>query len=154
MRRNLIIGTGVLLMLAGAGLSLATTNEVVKAKVPFAFKVMDREMPAGDYELFVVDSSEPGAWVVRSTDGRHEEIAVTEPVESQKPAAATELVFDVMGREHFLRKIYFEGEENGLEIAVTSAERALEAKGTTKTEHHLACTHAPRHTLTSDKAKS
>ncbi len=138
MKRNLIVGVGMLLVLAAAGTGAAATKDVIKVKVPFAFTVNDREMPAGDYDVYVADSNDLSAWVMRGAQGTSEEVFLTGEMNAAMPASATELVFDAVGDHHFLRKIWFEGETNGREIAVCKAEKALEMKGTPKSQHRVA----------------
>lgn len=147
MKRNLVFAVGALLLLASAAPIMASpldSADTIKANIPFAFSVTDREMPAGNYEL-VGDLPNPGTCTVRESEGAREEIAITEPIESETPAPKTELVFDVIGGHHFLRKLYFEGETNGLQIAPSKAEQSLEKKGQMKSEHRIVGERAAHH---------
>ena len=145
MKRNLMIGMGMLLVLAAtSGVVFAQGYDMVKAEIPFAFTVKGETLPAGNYEVFASDLEDPTVWVIRSETAGTVASVPTELVEAEAPATQTELVFDVVGQQHFLRQVWVEGSSDGREITTSKEEKALEAQGMTKQQHHLRGTRVPR----------
>ena len=56
--------------------------------------------------------------------------------------AKTELVFDELGSQYFLRQIWVAGQDVGHQIAMSEAEKELEGKGHKKTENRVAAEHS------------
>lgn len=145
MKKNLTIGIGMLLVLAAAtGVVYAQGYDMVKATIPFAFTVKGETLPAGDYEVFAADQEDPTVWVIHSATGDAVASVPTELVEAEAPVTQTELVFDVIGQQHFLRDVWVEGSRDGREITTSKEEKALEAQGMTKSQHHVRGERAPR----------
>ena len=75
------------LLLFGAGTALASTETMLKAKVPFAFEVNGRPMPAGTY-LIQRDDVSPDVLVIRGANKGNHAMAIvsTTPDNRQDPA--------------------------------------------------------------------
>jgi hypothetical protein len=66
--RNTVLAASAILLLAG-GTAQASTTPIVKAKVPFAFTVNGRTLPAGSYTVERDDTSR--ALLIRGTGNTH-----------------------------------------------------------------------------------
>jgi hypothetical protein len=120
------------LVMSAAGVSIASAQTRVVAKVPFDFIVGETVMPAGDYLVqSVVD--ETGVMSVESDDGRFAAVTLAQPATSLEPFTTPHLVFDKFGGRYFLARVVASaGDEQEIlltpakmekEIAVINAER-------------------------------
>jgi len=78
---------------------------------------------------------------IRSTDGTAEDTFFVADLKAPEGVKKTELVFDVVGTQHFLTQIWVAGEDQGHQVELTAAEKELLAKGATKTEHRVSAEH-------------
>lgn len=124
MSRSIVAIAGATLLLGATAARPAhalTEKELVKAHVPFAFRIPGGQMPAGDYELKPVDVTLPGVVEIRRTHGGGPAaVFLTVPKDSGSISHAG-MVFDDVGTQKFLRAILLPG-ENGVELPVASAE--------------------------------
>jgi hypothetical protein len=124
MLRSSVAITGAVLLLGATAARPAhamTDREVVKAHVPFAFRVLGEQMPAGDYEIKPIDVNLPGVIEIRRTHGGGSAaVFLTIPKDSGSIRHAR-MVFDDVGKQKFLRAVLLPG-ENGVELPVASAE--------------------------------
>lgn len=97
----------------------------IKVNIPNAFVLNDRTYPAGEYTIqrtySTIDS--PSLLLLQGKD----ETAIFDTIstESVDPAKSTQLVFDKVGDQYFLSKIWVKGEITGNEISRTKSERKL-----------------------------
>lgn len=93
-----------LIILAGACTagSLQAQSHEVRANIPFAFAVGNKELPAGSYKLF----AEPNDTIVIRNDNQ-EQISILSRTEEASPTSryTSTLVFDKYGDRYFLREI-------------------------------------------------
>jgi hypothetical protein len=124
MLRSTVAIAGAALLLGATAARPAhamTDREVVKAHVPFPFRILGEQMPAGDYELKPIDINLPGVVEIRSAHGgRPAAVFLTIPKNSGSISHA-QMLFDDVGKQRFLRAILLPG-ENGVELPVASAE--------------------------------
>ena len=123
MLRSSVAIAGVAMLLGATAARPAhamTDNELVKAHVPFAFRVLREQMPAGDYEIKPIDFALPGVLEIRRTGGGPAAVFLTLPKDSRSIKHA-QMVFDDVGNQRFLRAILLPG-ENGVELPVVGAE--------------------------------
>lgn len=108
------------------------TGTTLKVSVPNSFILDDKTYPAGEYSIEqtpnTVDSS---SLLVLRGEGKTA-IFDTIATRSNVSAANTQLVFDKVGDQYFLSKIWIKGENTGNEIAKTGMEKRLIAKADTK----------------------
>ncbi len=143
MKKFLIVGAGALLVLATtAAIGHAQSIDVVTADIPFPFIANNEApMPAGTYEFSVANANNPDVWVIHAIKGTKEAMVETDIMQQEDPAPQTELVFDDLGNDHFLRQIWIEGRLDGREVLPTKQEQALEKQGVSKSKHHVPATH-------------
>jgi len=120
MLRSIVAVAGAALLSATAAHAM-TEREVVKAHIPFAFRVEGVRMPAGDYRLKPMDITLPAVYEIRRTDARGPAaVFLTIPKPSGSITRA-QMVFDDVGKQKFLRAVLLPG-ENGIELPVVRAE--------------------------------
>jgi len=82
-------------------LHAATAQVALKAKVPFAFTVADRALPAGEYTI-----SSPDRGVIRLVSSEQHVITSIPVARGNKdPNGKNALVFARYGKQYFLREI-------------------------------------------------
>ena len=143
MKRSLAVTLGALLVVAVAGIANAMDEEVVTVNIPFQFTVNEKVLPAGKYEISYTDLTEENLMRIRDLEKLGEETNfVVEDLAAPKAPDKSELVFDEIGNQHFLRQIWIEGQDEGHQLAETKAEKALMDKGSTKAPKRVPAEHA------------
>ena len=124
MLRSIVAIAGAALLLGATAARPAqamTDTEVVKAHIPFAFRIPGERMPAGDYEFKPMNVNSSRIIEIRRTDGGGP-VAVFEAIPKDSGSIShAQMVFDDVGKEKFLRAILLPG-ERGVELPVAGAE--------------------------------
>ena len=98
-------------------------SRTMRARIPFAFHVASKELPAGEYAVTVLNpSSDHNALQIRSLDGRSSAIIQT----FAKAANASEnskLMFRRYGQSYFFAEARVVGESTALRALKSKAER-------------------------------
>jgi hypothetical protein len=111
-------------MLATAARSQATGSPLMHARIPFAFHVGSKELPAGEYNITVLNpSSDRKVLRIRSTDGRVSAIVNTLDLNAGA-AEKSKLVFHRYGDTYFFAQAQVAGEATTLAALKSSAERS------------------------------
>lgn len=101
-------------------------SQTIRANVPFAFTVGEKNLPAGVYTVRVINpNSDRKALQIRSEDGRTSAIVQTLGVNSKLDNNA-KLVFRRYGDRYFFAKAQMAGDATTLAASRTRAERAAE----------------------------
>jgi len=108
------------------------TGHPLKMKIPFAFTVSDKTLPAGVYNVSATSS--PLFLFVKSEDGRGAAIFGTFRTQAQQTPRQTKLVFRRYGDRYFLAQVWVGGNAEGRELPRSRTELEA-ANGNTK---HLA----------------
>ena len=119
MKKQLLALVGLGLLLATASASAQTVP--LKANIPFNFIVNKAELPAGEYTLQSLGSSDT-AMLIQSTDGQMAKMVLPNACESSKAPTASKLVFHRYGSEYFLAQIWTAGYQQGKELPKSSRE--------------------------------
>lgn len=101
----------------------------IEADVPHAFSVNGKTLPAGKYTIKRVDYTQPNVLEVRSADGRTTVVFEAESVQTNQIPSDAELVFNKVGDQYFLSKIWPSDSNVGYEVPKTKAEKTLESGG-------------------------
>jgi len=120
MLRTLSLATLGLAALA-AGPAFAMAPETVVVHVPFAFVVSNVTLPAGDYRIGPASDLENNVLEIRSADGRHAALVLTEVAPGERRGAPPKLVFDRYGDKDFLRAVELP-EAAGADLSATRSE--------------------------------
>src|SRR5262245_62118942 len=97
MRRWVPVASGLAaLVLLGTVDASAQTPAARQANIPFEFKVGAVVFPAGQYDVTYDGEAIPSVLVVRSRDGHHEALVLTETVDT-KATKNARLIFEKEG---------------------------------------------------------
>ena len=126
MKRHLTLAIAMMMLVgivATTAHSQGSSGATMRARIPFAFHVGSKALPAGEYSLRVLNpSSDQKALQIRSADGRVSAIVRMMDVN----ASATEkskLVFHRYGDTYFFAQAQTAGELTTLAAIKSSAER-------------------------------
>jgi hypothetical protein len=120
MLRTLSLATLGLAALA-AGPAFAMAPETVVVHVPLAFVVSNVTLPAGDYTIQPLSDVANDVLEIRSTDGRHSVLVLSNDARGERRGALPKLVFDRYGDQDFLRAVELP-EEAGADLSATRSE--------------------------------
>ncbi len=126
---------GVMVLGLTAGQIFAISGPVIVAKVPFAFTVQGKNLPAGEYTIERVWSSDSYVYLIRNNQDRHSEtLFSSEAAQTVFPPKQTELVFDKIGNHYFLREMWTVEDNIGREVPEAKAEKKMLHAGLTLTK--------------------
>ncbi len=132
---SVVFGALVLLLMVGAVAGYAWITGDVVAKVPFAFTVADKTLPAGDYVISAPETNNPKLLEVHQEKGPLGVLVMTEDASASQKPVKTELVFKRFGDKEFLYQVWMEGSDTGSQVVQSREEIQLE-KVQSKAEHH------------------
>jgi hypothetical protein len=114
--------TGFLTLSLLVTMAVTTTHAqfsqgVIVADVPFDFYIGDKLLPAGEYSVGQITSSNDTGLLIRSADGRHAAIALTNATQGKRDQPdESKLVFNKYGDQHFLSIAWRSGREGRMLI--------------------------------------
>jgi len=109
--------------LATAAQAQSNGSPLMRARIPFTFHVGSRELPAGEYNISVLNpSSDRRVLQIRSTDGRVSAMVNTVDLNA-KAAEQSKVVFRRYGETYFFAQAQVSGESTSLSALKSSAER-------------------------------
>jgi hypothetical protein len=113
---------------------------MIQGNVPFAFVVGDTTLPAGKYDIKVLDGESPNVLELRSVNGHMSVLVDTENVNAREDQFAKkgELVFDKVGDKYFLTQVWMAGSASGSELRKSRMEKRLEGTGLNTERHSIA----------------
>jgi hypothetical protein len=119
--------TMLMLTIALAALSVqAQSSNQMKANVPFRFTIGDQTLPAGDYTVrYINQDSGKNALLFKSTDGKTSRIVKMNTKQSGEQEIKASLVFNQYGDQYFLSEVWTGGDQYGLSLTPSRAERQL-----------------------------
>jgi hypothetical protein len=113
----------------------------IQADIPYAFIVRDTKLPAGKYIIKVAD--EYGALNVleiRSVNGHTSVLFDTDSIQANRSPGQSELVFDKIGDNYFLSRVFLRGDESGNELPKSRMMKRLEDGGLKAETQSIAAT--------------
>ena len=142
MKRHVTLIVAMMMFLAVAAVSAeaqVSGAQRLRARIPFAFNVGNKSLPAGDYTISVLNpASDRKVLQIRSADGRSSAFVNTNAVNVRTPEQA-KLVFNRYGDRYYFAKAQIAGDSVTLTAVKSKAERntehaiASKAKKTTVT---------------------
>ena len=100
-------------------------RQQVVVDVPFAFNVGNTQLPAGEYNVSVVNpSSDRSVLQLKSSDGKSSALVNTTDIIGWASPRA-KLVFRHYNTQHFLAQVWMASEATGLAAPNSSAEKTL-----------------------------
>jgi hypothetical protein len=124
-----------LCLVVGLGATLTSNAQIesdatIRANIPYSFVVNNTMLPAGTYVITVPDtSSDLNVLEIRSANRKMAVLFDTEPVNINRMARNSELVFDQIGDTYFLSRIFMSGDEGGNQVLKSKKEKRLEENG-------------------------
>jgi len=112
---------------ASAVVSNAQSTISVVANIPFEFSVGNKALPAGEYTVQTVPSSN-SALMVRSANGKSAAIRLTEESDRTNGKAHAHLQFRRYGDRYFLTEVWDGFEPTGRRLLRSQEERAIEGE--------------------------
>jgi len=114
-----------LLMVAGSAFA---QNTILRANVPFSFKVNKETLPAGQYEVRTISSGGSHVLLINNRAAKTGEVFPTHAViASHAQADKAKLVFKRYGDQYFLSQIWLDDSVTGRELPQNARERELVA---------------------------
>jgi hypothetical protein len=108
-----------------AGQNMSAQSNTVQAKVPFAFTVNNKVVPAGTYTISKLNSN---AVLIRNWEGHVSMMSLTHNHNDLKRAPRSVLVFAKYGDRYFLHDIRNTSEEMNLSVVASKAEKSIQTR--------------------------
>ena len=129
MKRSLILTTAIMMFVAVVAVTAEAQvfgTQRMRARIPFAFSVGHKSLPAGEYTIAVLNpTSARKVLQIRSTDGRLSAIIQTNERNVNTPEQA-KLVFNRYGDRYFFAQAQMAGDPTTLAAVKSNAERNTE----------------------------
>jgi len=126
MKKQTQVMVGALVLMILSTVSIAngqSASQRFTATIPFEFTVGDKTLPAGEYEIAIVNpSSDQRVLRMRSIEGTQSAIVHTHSVNSKSTTDA-KLVFRGYGKRYFLGQAWSGVASDGLETSKSQAEK-------------------------------
>jgi hypothetical protein len=98
----------------------------LRADIPFDFVVGDKTLAAGKYSVDQFPTGPGNGILVRSRNGGHSAVRLTDLLESNAPKEKTTLTFHRYGNMYFLAQVWIAGSKEGRELIMSKAERSAD----------------------------
>ncbi|HSD45757.1 MAG TPA: hypothetical protein VLB87_04010 [Pyrinomonadaceae bacterium] len=116
-----------LAVVAGSAEAQASGAQRLRARIPFAFNVGNKSLPAGEYTIIVLNpTSDRKVLRFRSADGRLSAIVNTSELNTHTPEDVAKLVFNRYGDQYYFAKAQIAGDSVTLTAVKSNAERNIE----------------------------
>jgi hypothetical protein len=129
MKNSIYLHFASALLIAALGVTAnaqSRNTQRLQVNVPFAFNVGNITMPAGEYNVTIVNPSASGSVLkLSSLDGRSTVMTRTTDIIGWSTAGA-KLTFRHYGAQYFLSQVWMESESTGLATPRSSSEKALQ----------------------------
>lgn len=104
----------------------AQLSNRIRAKIPFAFSMGDKKLPAGEYTFSrLSEFSDSKIMLVSSVGASTRVLQSTFGVEVLNPKNDSTLVFHKYGDQYFLEQIWSGGEQEGTQVPESHSERTV-----------------------------
>ncbi len=104
----------------------AQSANQMKAHIPFSFTIGSQTLPAGDYTVrYINQDSGKTALLFKSADGRTSRIVNMIGTQREEAEGKASLVFNQYGESYFLSEVWTGGDQYGLSLPKSRAERKL-----------------------------
>jgi hypothetical protein len=128
MKRLLFLVMTLSLFAIVGGTARAQVVDPVEADIPFDFIVRQTTLPAGHYTIKRMGSN-PEVMEILGPDYRQPVLFLVESAQVSNPVKRGELIFDRVGDQYFLSEVFEAGNNIGVEVPVSRAERRLKKEG-------------------------
>ena len=122
MKRN-VFGLMTLIVAFSIAVPVVQAQQtIMRANVPFAFSVGDKQLPAGTYAVREMNR----ATVIQSADSANSVLGIYNYAGPSK-AHETKLVFNKVGDHYFLAQIWTSARDQGLSVPQSKLEKEMRA---------------------------
>lgn len=138
MKRQLSLTVFAALLLAL--FALTTAGQITGSltfETNFPFYAGNAKLPAGSYRIGPLPGEDQSALVIESSDGHHSVLVECIATQSESPHAQSDVTFKKYGDADFLNLIWVQGQNSGMEILPSKAEK-MAAKNSSATRHSVA----------------
>jgi len=129
MKNKIYLHFATALLIAALGITAdaqSRNTQRLQVNVPFGFNVGNAMMPAGKYNVSIVNPTASGSVLkISSLDGRSTAMTRTTDIIGWSTASA-KLTFRHYGTRYFLAQVWMESESTGLATPRSSSEKKLE----------------------------
>lgn len=101
-------------------------GKMIRADIPFDFVVGNKTLAAGKYSVGQITTNSDGGILVKSRDGGHSALRLTNAVLVKAPRPRTSLTFLRYGNTYYLSQVWISGSAEGLQVIRSKAERAAD----------------------------
>ena len=98
----------------------------IKADIPFDFVVGHKTLAAGEYQVGQITTNSDAGILIRSSEGSHKAIRLTNAVSTSDPKQKSVLTFRRYGDTYFLAQVWLSGSTEGRELVKSKMERSAE----------------------------
>jgi hypothetical protein len=151
MDKNFLKGFTMLLLVVALALAAAavsakaqSTGKVV-ANVPFEFSVGYKIMPAGEYSVQVITTS--NGLMIQSADGKNSAVRLADLTDRAKAKSPARLVFHRYGERYFLAEVWSGADNTGRLLTKCQEERAIEGELTIAANENAHASNTPYETV-------
>lgn len=124
--RSLVVGSFARVILGVVALGSLTqaqsVERVIKANIPFEFRVANKTFPAGRYRLV---ETTPYLLQLRDLEGRHLAAVLTNSVERSDAASDPKLYFYAEGGQYTLAEVWQQNDSIGQQLVLPKARARL-----------------------------
>lgn len=103
----------------------AQSYDHITAKIPFAFTVGGKTLPAGTYTVRHLGFNAPALLSLNGRDSQVIASGFTNAIQASEASAQTKLVFHKYGDQYFLSELWIVGDDTGRQFLKSRAEREL-----------------------------
>jgi hypothetical protein len=107
----------------------------IQVNVPFQFHAGDTKLPAGKYVIHMLENSDLNVMEISSADGSTSALLQVREAETNSTPAKSELIFNKVGNQYFLARVFDEGNTSGSEIISNRDEKTVNQASDNDQEH-------------------
>jgi hypothetical protein len=146
MKNNIYLHFATALLIAAVGITAsaqARNQQQLHVNVPFDFNVGSKALPAGEYNVSIVNPSASSSVLkIASLDGRFTAMTRTTDIIGWSSTSA-KLTFRHYGARYFLAEVWMESESTGLATPRSSSEKTLQRQlGNAATKYDVVAVNA------------
>jgi hypothetical protein len=133
MKRNINVFAAtlaVLLVLVGVTSTHAQTRNQ-RAYIPFSFNAAGKTLPPGEYRISRLnEQTSKELFVIRNNESNEAVVVLTSTLRAKQTPKDSQLVFNCYGDQRYLSQMWIEGDDNGIAMPKSHAERQIEREAT------------------------
>jgi len=97
----------------------------LEVNIPFQFHAGNAKLPAGEYRIHMLDSSDLTVMEITSADGSLSALFDVQEADSSSTPTKSELIFNKYGNRYFLAELFDEGNPSGSQVLESRYEKKV-----------------------------